>query len=1099
VSRDFQEAFGRPDFPLDGVHLVAASAGTGKTWNIGSIFARLLMANGWRISQILVVTFTDAATRELRDRLRRLLQQLQDEFRRPGAGDAQAQLLAGLVEGEEARRRARRAVDEALLEFDQAAVSTIHAFCGRALKRYAFESGLPFDAEPPAAVRQAQLETMARDWWRRNVAPLPPGEGPGFTLAELFQTLKLFDRPGIRPAGDDATAGPKAALLRVAFELDARWNAERPERKKPDFDDVLLGMRDALLDESRREGFVRALREEYAAVLVDEFQDTDPVQYGIFREAFLSGGSEMPVFFIGDPKQSIYAFRGGDIYTYREAAAAVPEGRRYGLHENFRSAPGIVAAVNALFRDEGGESTFGDATIPCDEIRAGGGKRDIEGGAAVRFAEVPKGTVEAACADEIAALLRHPPMLRAEKNGDGRPLSPGDVAVLVRNGIERKGGEIAEQLRARGVRAVVLDKKNSVFGGPEFSAFRLLLAALANPTDAKTARASLLTPFFGLGAAAAAELARPDGALAAARMPSYPFLARRADPGAPAGMEDFLQLFLEWKECWRKNGFLAAFARLEEDLALRPRLAAGRRGERTLVNVLHLAELLHARASAVAATPAALLDWVERKAADEAGEEACLRLESDENEVQIMTLHSSKGLEFPVVFLPDAYTRGGGTQNKSPLWHVWHQPAEDGSGRFELVAGVGGEAEAEKERSEEEMRLLYVGITRAAWRCVVFAPEKDEDIKTPAFRKVLERAKAADGVECGPWIPPEADAGGGASAPGTEAPAGWLPVPPMPVLPPPRGSGSYSTLSPPVHGAAADPDAAQRPRDLDSGTDVPGTGGAPEAEDGAEEDAHPIFAFPGGTALGTCWHAIFEEADFRADGAALRALVEKKLRDAGLADAPGPRRAARTAAVLDMVERTLALSLEAPDGSVFRLRDVAPEDRASEWEFDFSSRNAADTTARLRDVLEAHWGGEPEGSDHRLFLAKLAGWDQPIPKGFLRGFIDLLFRHGGRYYVVDWKSNKLGGRAAAFSREGLRNEMADCMYFLQYLIYAAVVHRHLRDSLPGYSWEKHFGGVRYVFLRGAAVGREAVYADRPAEALLDDFGEALGLRRRVAT
>ena len=1097
MSRDFQEAFGRADFPLGGVHLVAASAGTGKTWNIGNIFARLLMANGWRIQKILVVTFTDAATRELRDRLRRLLQQLQAEFRNPGSGGEQAAALAKLPgEDGEARRRAVRAVDEALLEFDQAAVSTIHAFCGRALKRYAFESGLPFDADPPAAVRQAQLAAMARDWWRRNVALRGPEAAPGFTLAGLLKTLAQLERPGIRPAGGAGTDPAKEKQLEVAFGLVARWNAERPERKAPDFGDVLLGMLEALRGGARREAFVRALREEYGAVLVDEFQDTDPVQYGIFREAFLSGGGEMPVYFIGDPKQSIYAFRGGDIHTYREAAAAVPEERRYSLRENFRSAPGVVEATRALFGDEGGTFTFGDPAIPCDPIRAAGGKRDIgDGAAAVQFAELP-GTMrpETPCADEIAALLQHPPMLREERDGkvEERPLAPGDVAVLIRNSLDSKGPAIAGRLRELGFRAVVLDKKNSVYGEPEALAFRLLLAAFADPTDAATVRAALLTPFFGLQAAGVAQLAAPEGTLAKERVPAYPFLSRRENPAAPVGMEDFLQLFREWTDVWRAHGFLAAFARMESDLALRPLLAAGPRGERTLVNVLHLAELLHARASAVSATPAALLDWFDRKAAPEAGEEACLRLESDENAVQILTLHSSKGLEFPVVFLPDAYTRGGGGKNE---YHVWHRAAAGGG--FELVAGTGGEAEERQELEAEEMRLFYVGITRAAWRCTVFVPGDGKDIKAPPFAKLVARAKKAAGGAVGwrVWSPPEdAEPAAGAPGPGDAA---WLPVPPMPVLPPPRGSGSYSTLSPAVHGAAAEPDAAQRPRDLDPDTDAPGAGEVAEAEDG--ESAHPIFSFPGGTALGTCWHAIFEEADFRAGESALRALVEKKLRDAGLADAPGPRRAARTATVLDMVRRTLALPLEAPDGTAFRLRDVAAEDRASEWEFDFSSRDAAGTTARLREVLEAHWGGEPEGSDHRVFLSKLAGWDQPVPKGFLRGFVDLLFRHGGRYYVVDWKSNRLGGRAAAFSREGLRDEMAGCAYFLQYLIYAAVVHRHLRDSLPGYSWEKHFGGVRYVFLRGAAAGREAVYADRPSEALLDDFGAALGLPRKEAT
>ena len=270
-----------------------------------------------------------------------------------------------------------------------------------------------------------------------------------------------------------------------------------------------------------------------------------------------------------------------------------------------------------------------------------------------------------------------------------------------------------------------------------------------------------------------------------------------------------------------------------------------------------------------------------------------------------------------------------------------------------------------------------------------------------------------------------------------------------------------------------------------------------DAPEGETSD-HPIFSFPGGPNVGDCWHDILEEADFRAPAAALRPLVEKHLLAGGFLRGSPEVRDARTDTVLDMVGRTLDLPLTAPDGTVFRLRDVAREDRASEWQFDFSSRDCAATTAALRDVLAKHWGGEPEGSDHRVFLDSLGGWNKPLPRGFFTGFLDLAFRVGGRYYVVDWKSNSLRRREAAFSHAGLRAEMTAHAYFLQYLIYAAVLHRHLADSLPDYRWETHFGGVRYVFLRGAAIGREAVWSDRPSEALLEDFGAALGLPRKGA-
>jgi exodeoxyribonuclease V beta subunit len=1114
--QDFAQAFGRPDFPLDGVHLVAASAGTGKTWNIGNLYARLLMARGLGVERLLVVTFTDAATRELRDRLRRLLGALQAVFREcanPVDKETdQARLLVSLLPpDDDARRRAVQAVNTALAEFDRAAISTIHAFCGRALRRYAFESGLAFDAEPPAAVRDAQLAAAARDWWRRNVALAPGGAeaaAPGFAFTDLLGALQTISRPGIQPDPDLDDSTPAARALRVAFDLQARWDAARPDRRTPDFDDILLGMRDALRG-PRRDAFAAALRAEYAAVLVDEFQDTDPVQYAIFRDAFLDAPDAPPVYFIGDPKQAIYAFRGGDIHAYRAAAAAVPSDRRYSLGENHRSAPGLVAAVNDLFRDPGGDGsgawTFGDPAIPYPgDIRAGGGKADLADGApAIQFAELPDGTAEAdATAAEIAALLAARPELHeAEKHA--RPLAPGDIAVLVRAGIQYKGPAIAACLRARGIPAVILDKKHSVFQTAEAEAFRLLLAAFANPAHAATIRAALLTPFFGLSAADCTILARPDGALPLAPDPStsrpqgapptchsslvtrhspvgrYPFLSRRADPTAPATMTDFLRAFREWAALWHDRGFLAAFARMESDLAFRPRIAAQPDGERALVNILHLSELIHAHVGATAALPAAALDWYLRRAAPDAGDESCLRLESDSAAVQILTLHSSKGLEYPVTLIPDAWWRKGGKNgNTGAAWHIFH----DSGGTLCVGTSQTATDREAVEQDDEEMRLLYVGLTRAAYRCIVLAPADSSKIHNDAFTTLLSHARTLDLVR-----PAHTGSAGGPPAiPFTNPSASFLPPPTPPSLPPPHGRGSYSSLSP-----TADDHASSDPRDLDPAATTDAV--SPAAPPTEPPSTHPIFDFPPGTALGSCWHEIFEEADFRAPDADLRPLVTKKLLSAGLLNGSADARAARTDTVLAMVRATLDLPLDDPGGGTFRLRDIPWSDRASEWEFDFSSRSAADTTAALRDILRAHWGGEPADSDHRAFLRTLDRWDRPIPKGFLMGYVDLLFRRGGRYYIVDWKSNVLGRRESAFSPAGLRDEMAAHAYFLQYLVYSAVLHRHLRDTLPGYDWTAHFGGIRYIFLRGATLGRTAIYSDRPSAPLLDALATALGL------
>ena len=1116
MKADFSTSFLRGDFPFAGRHLVEASAGTGKTYNIANLFVRLLAENAdWRISQILVVTFTDAATKELRARLRDLLCKVQRELRAPGTGGRQAAELVGTLADADARRRAATSVDLALIEFDRASISTIHGFCGRALQRYAFESGLAFDADPPSEVKSAQLARAARDWWRAHVAlrrdpalePLlsdPDARGV-FTLDALLGILRgIQEHADIRPAPSAAGPAGEAALadearrvlLGVAFDLLERWNAERAARKEPDFGDVLLGLREALRPERpSAPALVAALREEYRAVLIDEFQDTDPVQYEIFRRAFLDGNPGIPVFFVGDPKQAIYAFRGGDIQTYTTAARDVPEDRRYDLSENRRSAPGVMAAVNALFRDDPAARepfAFGDAGLIRYEkdVVAAGGKHDIvpmpelygPADRAVQFVAIPDGRdATDVCADEICALLEKAPELVEEvTNPDGstrierRPLGPGDVAVLVRLGIDRTARALSRKLAARGVRAVSLDKKQSVFREPEAEAFRLLLAAIASPSSAGVVRAALLTPFFGLQAAEVDALAAPEGGTEES-----------------CRMTEYLRLFRELSDATRERGFLAAFDRLAGKTGFPARVAAtGNRGERALTNLLHLAELVHAGMGGTGCNPPALLDWFVRKAGAEAGDAAVLRLESDGGAVRIFTVHSSKGLEFPVVFLlgADASIPPGGD---GVLVH------HDAAGALLASPATDGDAleQCGREAVEEGMRLLYVGVTRAAWRCHVIH-RADEGSRSEDFNALFARAvRHPEEVLCRETpVAPSADWRFRSSGAGSALRA----PPPPPSLPSGFGRGSFSWLTPASHAPRGGVDAALDARDRDAVSEeevaaVP-VADAPEGE----TSDHPIFSFPGGPNVGDCWHDILEEADFRAPAAALRPLVEKHLLAGGFLRGSPEVRDARTDTVLDMVGRTLDLPLTAPDGTVFRLRDVAREDRVSEWQFDFSSRDCAATTAALRDVLAKHWGGEPEGSDHRVFLDSLGGWNKPIPRGFFTGFLDLAFRVGGRYYVVDWKSNSLRRREAAFSHAGLRAEMTAHAYFLQYLIYAAVLHRHLADSLPDYRWETHFGGVRYVFLRGAAIGREAVWSDRPSEALLEDFGAALGLPRKGA-
>lgn len=1137
MPTDFNEKIHDPAFDLGGRHLVAASAGTGKTYNIQNVFARLVMEKGLRVREILVVTFTEAATQELRDRIRRILQNLRDLFpvlareAREGLappadeddGRKQARALVGLLP-EDAVGRARLAVEAAVLDFDLAEISTIHGFCGRALRTHAFESGFSFAADAPGDVKLGQLYAAARDWWRRTVVrrqgedykryrTLIDVPNPDFSLSKLEEMLKrLAPRHDVElalPPGDLSAAG---ALLGIAHGLvEERDSREaRMARKELDFGDVLLGMRDALRDGEAGEAFARTLRGEYKAVLLDEFQDTDPVQYEIFRRIFFPEPSvKPPVYFVGDPKQAIYAFRGGDIYTYRRAATArgmETDARNHVLSANFRSTEPVVKAVNGLFRDDSPTNpTFGDPTMPYPgDLRAESGKPPFEGdpdGAAFRFV-VPdvlerQDQLYDLCADRIAALLSDDrPVLRKSDKDEARRVKPGDIAILVM--ANETGKAIRDRLRRRGIPAVVRGA-DSVFASGEYKDLSVLLSAMAEPGNAQAVRTALLTPFFFLPPARLADLA------ADRTLPAGLFPALEA-AGAGAGMPDFLQLFRELNVRWAEHGFVAAFDLLEKKVSFRVRLAALADGERRLTNLLHLAELIQKAAADVGSAPAAQRDWFVHEARALEDKEAEIRLETDAAAVQIMTIHKSKGLEFPIVVLPDVWKK---RQPETPCFFHRQQDAAPAEGEVEpawsLCATINQKqpdvGAAEHEGEAERMRLLYVALTRASHYGLVFATGRTMVRKSHwnkhsnAFGKIFDRADGgrAEGVvvEHLDTRPEDVVRVNGPRPDDPAALAAAASEPPA--VPRPLGRTSFTRLAPDAAPDPFSPDArTSRRNDDDNETGDRDAGDAGSAAAGSDG----IFDFPAGDVTGTCWHKIFEVVPYDRTGDALRDDIRARLEDGRLLDRlPEETRRLRVDAAFQMARRTFDLPLAAPDGSTFRLRDIPASDRLAEWNFDFSSRTAGRDTSAIVEVLRKHWGGEPEGSPHRRFLAAAEGWSAPIAKGFLDGSVDLFFRHGGAYYVIDWKSNILGGTAESFTQDRLVGEMASRFYFAQYLIYAAAVHRYLGETLPDYEWTRHFGGVFYVFLRGVAVnrGNDAVFADRPTPELLDDLARVLGL------
>lgn len=1149
------------DAALGGQRLVEASAGTGKTYTIAGLFLRLVVESGHPVERILVVTYTNAATAELRERIRARLVELR-ELLRGGEGDDS--MLTKLVETLPDRALALRRVEAAVLGFDTASVYTIHGFCQRALAEHAFASGVAFDRElvpdPSARLRQ-----VVEDFWRRELHDAEPsllrrllatGETPGrwleFARSWVGRPYVTVDAPlpgdaaalaaGVDAAFDklravwdheavvaslsggalngrsytaaiigracDAVSGwiaagqPPLALCKDTAKLtpallvkNTKKNAVTPghpafevmadlaealtaqeddftrqlgalrarllagagaaleklnrERREHSYDDLLLDLHRALQGEGG-EQLAELLRERYPAALVDEFQDTDPVQYGILRGIY--AGGEAPLYLVGDPKQAIYGFRGADVFAYLEAGAE--SHGAYALTHNWRSAPALIDAVNALFSRRA--DAFVVPGIAFSPALAADCERQplrIEGDSlpplrvwhATRDDDKPWSKEDAntlaatATATEIARLLTLAG--RGAALIGERRLAGGDIAVLVPT--HRQGEMVRRELRMLGVASVQLSGE-SVFASHEAGELERLLLALAEPAREPLVRAALITDLLGSDGVELERLSEDERLL-----------------------EEWLERFDGWHREWRERGLLPAIRALFEDRHVASRLLALPDGERRLTNTLHLAELLQAGPVAEGLGMAGTLKWLatrrENAASSNRAEEEAqeLRLESDQNLVNIVTVHRSKGLEYPLVFCPFLWDVR--EPRAAPQWAAWHDPDDHHRYRLDLASERFAEAQAAqtRERLAESLRLAYVALTRARHRCYLFIAQGkgfaqsapgwllDADAAPPAQVLAELAASHPDAITVdeppGPGVPMTTDSGTGVTLAARRARG---PVRSR------RQTGSFSSLA---RGHAAD-----RP-DHDAGVAASSPGEPQTPPTG-------IFAFARGARAGTCLHAVFEALDFPLAASpegreALERLVEARLRAHGFASE-------WREVVADMVVDVLGTPLA--DGGSPRLAEVTLSRCRHELEFYYPVAGLA--AQALSRLLTRH------------DLPSLAGEPFATLVGHLKGFIDLVYEADGRWYVLDWKSNWLGAEVADYAAERLVPVMHREGYHLQYLLYTLALHRWLRLRLPGYDYQRHFGGVQYLFLRGMRPDNgpaSGVFRTRPSLELIE--------------
>nr|WP_289111198.1 exodeoxyribonuclease V subunit beta [uncultured Halomonas sp.] len=1194
--------------PLHGSRLIEASAGTGKTFTIALLYVRLVLGGQHSEDdtafvrpltppEILVVTFTNAATQELRERIRHRLVEAAAGFCHQGEDSL---LLALRSQYPEATWPAcARRLELAAEWMDEAAVSTIHSWCYRMLREHAFDSGSLFSLNLENDQQELEQEVV-RDYWRTFYYPLDaealgsitgywkspdqlhgqvrkllaesealgsPRPAPEQTLSaaqaersarltelkapwpawldDLVPALedaakrKAFkgqsfnaksranwlgalrewcDSDATRPALTDAAwkrltpdgmaeiwkegAPPCPAAWEALAELPAALNAlpeprndllihavqwckvrlEREQERRAEMgpNDLLTHL-DRALQGPNKEALAAQILRQFPVALIDEFQDTDPIQYRIFNAVYevAKPRRDATMLLIGDPKQAIYAFRGADIFTYLKAREDTA-GRHVTLGTNYRSSRAMVEAVNHCFRyaDEHPAGAFlfreegGDNPLPFLPVEAKGRhERLVHQGQPLPAmtlwpleADEPlsKTAYQTEMAERCASYMAE--LLSAGQKGESgfktddtlTPLKPSDMAVLV-NGLQ-EARAIRQALASRGVKSVYLSDHDKVFSSPMAAQVERWLRACAEPLASSRQaeahlRAALATPVLGLSLAELDHLQQNELA-----------------------WEERVEQFSHYHRLWQRQGVLPLVRRMMVDFDIPARLLAEfEEGERLLTDLLHLGELLQ-QASAELDGEHALIRFLFDAIADPEshGDSHKLRLESDADLVKVVTIHKSKGLEYPLVFLPFIANHRPVKAEDVPL--RWH----DGEGNLQLSLEADDTilATADRERLGEDLRKLYVALTRArhaTW--LGLAPLKGLEnsalgyllkggnaLSPEALNNALD--KLVEGSEIQIHQPPaptaervatveQNSALGHARTPTRPAKEHWW-IASYSAL---RLSGTLTAPElPPLEPTTAQEATAfevlDEPREL--------------SQERSQLEAFHLHKFPRGPGPGTFLHGLLEWAGKQGfdtaakDRETLNDMLWRRVQLRGWQAWQEPL-AGWLSALL-----TTPLPLAAPTPQSVALNEL--ESYQVELEFWFAAKRV---NTQAIDALV---------SKHLLPGVERPALDADTLNGMLKGFIDLAFEHQGRFYVLDWKSNYLGPNDSAYEPEALRHALLAKRYDLQAALYLLAMHRLLKARLPDYDPHQHLGGSMTVFLRGSrSPGRGVVGEPAPVE------------------
>lgn len=1167
-------------FPLRGPSLIEASAGTGKTYTIVNLYLRLLLGHGCQalsVDQILVVTFTKAATAELKERVRQKLRAAYLDFY---GGSSKDPLVQALIGSSEDITVDIKRLDLAAKQMDEAAIYTIHSFCQRMLTQHAFESGALY--EQSLIMDESEWLSLAvTDYWRKFIVTLPTAllsevychwSSPAALEKSLnpFKSRTVFSPSQItieqsievfadyqkavlkfkgwwldnnvgqtlssaklkkntllgRPETYEKMEGfcdSEALVPDISKDGWRVFSSEKIEKAKtkasPDLQNIdlsrfekmdamylnvsqniklafslhsleivknnlasnkrllnllspddLLNQLNNTLTANSSSVLAQTIKQSFPAALIDEFQDTDPTQFSIFQQIYSSEkyDDNHCWIMIGDPKQAIYAFRGADIFTYIQAKELVPESQQFTLDYNWRSRPSLVNSINRIFASSETGFLF-ENFIPFNPVKAA----KIDNGLILSGAStLPSMRFEFLQIDDdkpvqwntsqrllaINAANQIGQMLNNTTVIEERQLKAGDCCVLVRDRSE--AGLIKSTLANAGIASVFLERRSVFSTQTGFDLF-LLLRAIANPSEERFIKAAFASELFAMTAQEFDQLFCDEVA-----------------------WQTLMEYCYQWQQTWQQQNVMLMLNQLFEYFSTHEKLVSHYQdGLRRVTDLRHLIELVQLQ-SALTPTESQILHWYSERISspDNENEAQQLRLETDANLVQIITMHASKGLEFPIVFVPFACRY---RETKEAIYHDKQQRLT-----VDYLLSSENLAVAQKERLAEDIRLLYVAVTRAVYHCSVgiwnnahTTRKADSDILNTAlgnllfsnlasidnhslYARLLEIASESDiainqfddSIELVKYSV-------GLANQDLELEANSLTKP----IYRDWKLTSYSAIS----------RQQQQQHDLH---DKPGTDETHLTIELAEPLQNPViskFSFVKGAQAGSFLHGVLENIDFQSPNN-LKEVIEQQGQWYGIDEI-----------WYEMVENWLLDVIHTPithtlDKQPFTLAELSKSDVLIEMEFHLPLVHVFET--EFNRLINRY---SPQYIRNYQFVEL---------NGMLKGFIDLTVHYQGKYFVVDYKSNYLGDSEDDYQSSKLHRAMDEHDYHLQLILYTLALHRWLSIRLPDYQYDTHVGGAYYLFLRGMsqdATGN-GIFFNLPDKMLIEELDGLFNNQHKLA-